>query len=56
MNEIIGIAFRYENVHVVPGMYIFQPGGSLYVEAANGFLRDQLLSALPIRSAPCGRR
>ena len=42
---MIGVAFRYENVHLVPDMYIFQPGGSLYVEAANGFLRDQLLFA-----------
>ena len=45
VNEIIGIAFRYENVFVVPDMYIFLPGGSLYVEAANGFMRDQLLFA-----------
>jgi predicted TIM-barrel fold metal-dependent hydrolase len=45
VNEIIGVAFRYENVHLVPDMYIFQPGSSLYVEAANGFLRDQLLFA-----------
>jgi predicted TIM-barrel fold metal-dependent hydrolase len=45
VNEIIGVAFRYENVHLVPDMYIFQPGSSLYVEAANSFLRDQLLFA-----------
>jgi predicted TIM-barrel fold metal-dependent hydrolase len=52
VNEMIGIAFRYENVHVVPDMYIFQPGGGLYVEAANGFLRDQLLfgSSYPFRA------
>lgn len=52
VNEMIGIAFRYENVHVVPDMYIFQPGGSLYVEAANGFLCDQLLfgSSYPFRA------
>ncbi|HML27266.1 MAG TPA: amidohydrolase family protein, partial [Hyphomicrobium sp.] len=37
VNEIIGAAFRYANVHVVPDMYIFVPGGNLYVEAANGF-------------------
>lgn len=52
VNEIIGIAFRYENVHIVPDMYIFQPGASLYVEAANGFMRDQLLfgSSYPFRA------
>ncbi|MFD1625205.1 amidohydrolase family protein [Azospirillum griseum] len=49
--EIIGIAFRYPNVHIVPDMYIFLPGSHLYVEAANGFLRDQLLfgSSFPFR-------
>lgn len=52
VNEIIGVAFRYENVHLVPDMYIFLPGGRLYVEAANGFLRDQLLfgSSYPFRA------
>jgi predicted TIM-barrel fold metal-dependent hydrolase len=45
VNEIIGVAFRYENVNLVPDMYIFQPGSNLYVEAANTFLRDQLLFA-----------
>lgn len=49
--DIIGIAFRYPNVHIVPDMYIFLPGSQLYVEAANGFLRDQLLfgSSFPFR-------
>ncbi len=52
VNEILGVAFRYENVHIVPDMYIFQAGSSLYVEAANGFLRDQLLfgSSYPFRA------
>ncbi len=45
VNEMIGVAFRYDNVYVVPDMYIFLPGGSLYVEAANGFMKDQLLFA-----------
>jgi uncharacterized protein len=45
VNEIIGIAFRYDNVFLVPDMYIFLPGGKLYVEAGNGFLKDQLLFA-----------
>lgn len=52
VNEIIGVAFRYENVHLVPDMYIFLPGSRLYVEAANGFMRDQLLfgSSYPFRA------
>ncbi|MBY0558533.1 amidohydrolase family protein [Hyphomicrobium sp.] len=49
--DIIGVAFRYANVSVVPDMYIFLPGGSFYVEAANGFMREQLLfgSSFPFR-------
>ncbi len=52
VNEIIGVAFRYENVCVVPDMYIFCPGGSLYVEAANGFMKDQFMfgSSYPFRA------
>lgn len=45
VNEIIGVAFRYENVNVVPDMYLFQPGSKLFVEAANSFLNEQLLFA-----------
>lgn len=43
VNEIIGVAFRYENVYLVPDMYLFAPGSKLYVEAANGVLQDQFL-------------
>ena len=52
VNEIIGVAFRYENVVIVPDMYIFQPGGNLYVEAANGCMKDQILfgSSYPFRA------
>lgn len=52
VNEIIGVAFRYANVSIVPDMYIFLPGGHLYVEAANGFMRDQLIfgSSFPFRA------
>lgn len=48
---IVGVAFRHENVFLVPDMYIFQPGSALYVTAANGFLADQLLfgSSYPFR-------
>ncbi len=52
VNEIIGVAFRYANVTLVPDMYIFQPGGTLYVEAANGVLADQIAfgSSFPFRA------
>lgn len=51
VQEIVGVALRYENVKVVADMYIFCPGGKLYVEAANGFMKDQLLfgSSYPFR-------
>jgi len=45
VNEIVGAAFRYDNIYLVPDMYLFQPGAQLYVEAANSFLADQLLFA-----------
>lgn len=49
--EIVGVAFRHENIFLVPDMYLFLPGSDLYVRAANGFLRDQLLfgSSYPFR-------
>jgi uncharacterized protein len=52
VDEIIGVAFRYANVTLAPDMYIFQPGGRLYVEAANGALCDQLVfgSSYPFRA------
>jgi len=48
---MIGVAFRHENVFVSPDMYMFAPGGQRYVEAAKGFLADQLLfgSSFPFR-------
>jgi predicted TIM-barrel fold metal-dependent hydrolase len=51
VNEIVGVAFRWENVFIVPDMYIFAPGGGLYMEAANGALRKQILfgSSYPFR-------
>ncbi|MFT3671185.1 amidohydrolase family protein [Aestuariivirga sp.] len=51
VQQAVGVAFRYENVHLVPDMYIFQPGSSAYVEAANSFLSQQLLfgSSYPFR-------
>ena len=49
--DIITVAFRNENVFVSPDMYIFAPDGKLYVEAANGFMKDQFLfgSSYPFR-------
>lgn len=49
--QVVGVAFRYENVFLVPDMYLFQPGSQVFVEAANGFLADQLLfgSSYPFR-------
>lgn len=51
VQQAVGLAFRYENVHLVPDMYIFQPGKEAYVEAANSFLSEQLLfgSSYPFR-------
>ena len=51
VQQVIGIAFRYQNVHLVPDMYLFQPGGGAYVEAINSFLADQFLfgSSYPFR-------
>ena len=47
----IGLAFRHENVHLVPDMYLFQPGKDAYVQAASQFLAAQLLfgSSYPFR-------
>ncbi len=49
--EMVAVAFRNENVFVSPDMYLFSPGGGLYVEAARGFMSDQLLfgSSYPFR-------
>jgi predicted TIM-barrel fold metal-dependent hydrolase len=43
VQQAIGVAFRYPNIHLVPDMYLFQPGSEAYVQAANGFLAEQLL-------------
>ncbi len=47
----IGLAFRYENIHLIPDMYLFQVGSTLMVQAANSFMSDQLLfgSSYPFR-------
>ena len=43
VNEILGVAYRRKNVWVSPDMYLFLPGGQLYVEAANTYLQDRFL-------------
>lgn len=49
--QLLGVAFRYENIFAVPDMYLFMPGSEAFVAAANGFLGDQLLfgSSYPFR-------
>jgi len=51
VQQILGVAFRHPNVHIVPDMYLFLPGSQAFIEAANGFLVDQLLfgSSYPFR-------
>lgn len=51
VSEIIAVAFKHPNVFVSPDIYHFVPGAAPYVEAANGFMADQLLfgTAYPIR-------
>ncbi len=50
--EILTVALRNENVFISPDMYMFSPGGRLYIEAANGFLQDQYLfgTSYPFRA------
>lgn len=51
VDAMVSVAFRRENVFVSPDMYMFSPGGRLYIEAANGFMADQYLfgSSYPFR-------
>jgi hypothetical protein len=51
VQQLLGVAFRYENILAVPDMYLFLPGSEAFVAAANGYLGDQLLfgSSYPFR-------
>lgn len=51
VQEMIAVALMHPNVYVSPDMYTFLPGGQLYIEAANGFMGEQLLfgSAYPFK-------
>ena len=52
VDEAVAIAFRHDNVVLSPDMYMFAPGGKLYIEAANGFMADQYVfgTSYPFRS------
>lgn len=54
VNEILGVAYRRTNVWVSPDMYIFLPGGQMYIEAANGYLRDRFLFGTAYPALPFG--
>lgn len=51
VQQLVGVAFRYENVFLVPDMYLYLPGSEVVVDAANSFLADQVLfgSSYPFR-------
>lgn len=51
VQEALGVAFRHENVHLIPDMYLFQTGSLAFIDAANSFLGQQLLfgSSFPFR-------
>ena len=51
VQQILGVAFRHPNVHIVPDMYLFLPGSRAFIDAANGFLVDQSMfgSSYPFR-------
>lgn len=55
VQQAIGVAFRYENIHLLPDMYLFQAGSEAYVQAANGFLADQLLFGSSYTFRPIGQ-
>lgn len=43
VEEVVGVAFRHDNIHVSPDMYAWGPGHEHYVQAANSFMRDRFL-------------
>lgn len=51
VQQALGLAFRYENIHLVPDMYLFVAGSRPYVDAVNGYLGEQFLfgSSYPFR-------
>lgn len=56
VQEILGIAFYQENIHLVPDLYFFNlPGQGDYIRAASGYLQDRFLfaSAYPFVPLDC---
>ncbi|MDR2033839.1 MAG: amidohydrolase family protein [Helicobacteraceae bacterium] len=51
INQLIGVAFRYENIFPTPDMYAFLAPSQALIEAGKSFLQDQLLfgSSYPFR-------
>jgi predicted TIM-barrel fold metal-dependent hydrolase len=43
VEEMIGVAFKHENVYISPDLYTFNCWADQYVKAANTFLQDQFL-------------
>jgi uncharacterized protein len=54
VNEILGVAYRRKNVWVSPDMYVFLPGGQMYVDAANTYLQDRFLFGTAYPALPFG--
>lgn len=52
VTEILAVALRHENVYVCPDTYHFLPGSEQYVDAANGFMADQLIFATAYPARP----
>ncbi|MDR2789507.1 MAG: amidohydrolase family protein [Campylobacteraceae bacterium] len=50
-HQLVGVAFKYENIYPVPDMYGFIAGSEVFAKAGNTFLQDQLLfgSSYPFR-------
>ena len=45
VTEILGACFWHENIWIEPDLYMFNcPGAQEYINAANGFLQDRLIS------------
>ena len=51
--QLLSVAFRYNSVLVMPDMYQYLPGSEVFLQAANGFMADQLLfgSSYPFRQS-----
>ncbi|MFC1914076.1 amidohydrolase family protein [Chloroflexota bacterium] len=50
--EMIGVAYRCSNIYISPDIYVFWPGGELYVKSAELIIHDQLLFGTAYPFAP----